>query len=383
MGKSVFLMPDTGKAMAAAQMRRLKQELGRYSLSLEGPFSDRGGEVETLARCVQAIARASESTVLAAARASLKPQNWLPEDALPLERSLLEIPFIVDGPRKRGWRKYPENAGAVASAQAVEFQGFQARPTEPTEITMLAVSVLRMLGVECHFSISHCSAFQPDGVPTTMPMIILPAGDDFGFATLLHNQVGFFSKYPPAFFEVLDNDALLSLIKLRDACRHARALMADMARHELGSDDEPALRSMHIGHMLYEGTRLWELSDAQAEAAYARKLFGLDEKSGPRSYRETKGRSAVNIITDPRRHIQMASSVMLCEELRRMMDASPSMDVTQAGFLEFTQATFRHTCCMPQFEEYVSGPMHMMNGHLHPASECVADKKGNTPDRLD
>jgi hypothetical protein len=372
MGKSVFLATNARGMISGIQIERLRAELGRFSLSLDGPFSDKGGAVAELARTIQAGYDSGD--VPSIVKASLLPQNSLPPDAPWSERSVLDVPFIVRRLPKCGWQDYPESAGAVAGAPAVEFNGGLARDVGAAELTILAVSVLRTLGVACHFSLAHCPISQCEAllgpgtyvVPATVPSIILPMGNDLGRMSLISDHTGLFSTFEPAFVEVLDNEAVLSSIRLRNAMEHAKTLMADLAKHEPLFPGEAELRCRQVGHMLHDAMSLWALSEAQKDSALAITLCRL---AGIKSYRETKGEPIIANMTDPRRHIHVASSVMLCEELGQMMDASPDTDAAQ-GVVEFMCATLRHGCCMPQFNEYISRWIPMINGHLHPVSEC-------------
>ncbi len=360
MGKSVFFGPSKEKDAQIKQMRKLRDKFGLDSLKLDGPFLDKSGAAAKIAAQVQSWTEDSpRDNVIQTAVRTLLPQNKLPGN-LPSDcRSRLEIPFIA-GTAPGGWQKrYPEIAGETASAGAVEYNGGLARPAGAVALTTLAMSVLRMLGVECYFSQCTCIPNIPEeALPAgteativlhvlplrTAPIIIVPDGPRPRQLSLIPDY-GFFSNVTNLSFEVLDSDALMALIKLHNARRHAMALMTDLMNYLPGSDEERTSRAVRIGHMVHEGVSLWKLSDAEEDLGSARKLFGPYEHQ-LNSARYDLEDDIVHAITCLERHAEVAALVMRTEDFHG-----------------------------PPFTDYMD-LARLMNEHLHEASECNADSGG-------
>ena len=359
MGKSVFLLPRANDDAVRIQMRKVREELGP-GLKLEGPFSDKAGAVTGIADRMRSIVSGTEHR-MRAAMINLMPQDCVHGN---FPHSKLDIPFIMSTGPHRGWVDYPESAGAVASIGTVEFGNGEARRVDIIELTMLMISVLRMLRIECYYALSTCSEpkLRDDGLSLagfTMPVIIIPNGPSFGLASAIPEQIKLFSVLPPDSFEVLDEDALLCLIKLQNAYKHAEALMKDIAAHEPRPEGE--LRSIRIGHMVSEGRSLWAMPDA------------IHANGDPVSARVKFEKGIVRIMTSIPQHTWIAASVMFPEEIREIMHKSAGGRLAKPA--ELLDAISRQPST-PAFMRYIK-LTRVMKEHLHAKSECMSGMTGN------
>jgi len=375
MGKSAYLFTPAKHRSVHAQLRKLRDDLGQ-GLRLEGPFSDNDGAVADIATHVRAVSLFSRISPIDATALTLRPQNRLPEGLRP---SLLKMPFILEPGQEGGWRNYPESAGGVASRSGVEYNGGWARPAGASELNILAVAVLRALDVECHLSRAVCHVPEIDeritraggiSAGVLVPAITCISGSESRMLSIVPEHMAYLGNSSLTSFEVLDSDAVLSVIKLRNTLRHAKALMLDVARHEERFDGERSLRFIRMGHMLHEGMTLWTMRDAKADLASARGIFGPGKLEGVMSFREMIGRDVVRTLTNPVAHARSAASLMLPKELLRRLG-----DYAQNGSRILTVSEFLDMIskepAMAMFGEYVlSTPI--INEHMHAASTCVA-----------
>src|SRR5208283_354620 len=279
MGKSAYLFTRSSAESMRAQLRNMKDYIGR-GLRLDGPFADKDGAVEEIADSVRTLSNMlgwidiRDLTML-----TLLPQERLPKGCPP---SMLEVPFMI-GNAESGWRRFSESAGEVASRAAVETDKGLFRPAEITELTMLTISVLRKLGRECHFSMYNFKNEKRPGKDSDngtayagviVPSIVTEDGRVPTVSLLMPEGMNIFSDSMIAAAEVLDGDALLAHIKLNNAYYHAQALMRDIAKRNPESETRRALSAMHrsidIGHMLFDSLSLWTLSQAQADLKNAK-----------------------------------------------------------------------------------------------------------------
>ena len=162
---------------------------------------------------------------------------------------MLDVPFILPG----GIWLCPESAGETASADIVEYGSAEAREASVAALTMLAVSVLRRLGVESYFALYNYGGRPVDEelsnrhilfVSQTVPVIIAQAGPRTRIGSVLPGGLKSFLGIPPEAFEVLDEAALLSLIKIQNTYDDVEALMADIAGSTPESEVERTVISM-------------------------------------------------------------------------------------------------------------------------------------------
>ena len=370
MGKSFFIVPTASEGAISAQVGRMRRDI---CLKPDGPFSERGEAVDRIADQVRERAKRSGDSEVETAIISLAPQNRICDDS---QRSTLDVPFILGTAPHGGWQDFPESAEAVASIRAVKFNGGGARSTGAPELTMLALSVLRRLGVECYFTLCTCSA-QPHSTTTDtgagfegqiVPIITAPTDSGIELSSIA-SPSEFFSVYPVVALEVLDDDAFLSYIKLQNAFWHARTLMSDMADPGL-TEAIRALRCIQIGHTLHEGMTLWTLFDAQSDLSIARNAFGERRIRGMDSFRRIVGQGIVQTMTGLKEHTMAAASAMLPEKIMQKVVAEE-----EASDIMRLLDTLVHPSVQP-FREYVRS-IPMMSAHTHPVSGCGSRKTKN------
>ena len=376
MGKSTYLITPAGPKSTNAQLRMLRDFLG-HGLGLEGPFADKDGAVAEIADRVRLASGCIGLDPLNTTRIMLAPQNKLAKGDYP---SLLSVPFILSPGPERGWGEYPESAGEVASIKPVEYEGGMARPARTTELSLLAVSVLRTLRVEGYLSMAACTVPQieeriskPGTISTgvIVPAIIWPSGRETRMFSVVPDHKGILAASTTTTLEVLDDDAILSIVKVKNAWRHAQSLMKDIANHENEFEGERALRSIQIGHMIHDGMSLWGMMDAQADLVRAKGIFGPDNLDLDMSFRERVVQSLVRTMTNPEQHAMAAGIVMLPEEIKlKIRELEGSSNIF--GFLN---SIAEHPAALLLGEYFRS--TFTMNEHIHPVSECKAGKRAN------
>ena len=291
MGRSVYVLPRARDKPISDQLRRLRDEFGHCSLKLDGPFADSYDSVAKIVEHVQRRMRSEGMDEVSATVLTLLPQNLVPGDSLLSGSSMLDVPFILD--MQPGMvRGYPESAGEAALVPSIGFQGGLAREIDPSSITILAVSMLRRLGRECYFSIYNCESSATDethDIDMNVPAILLPEDRGMNMASVVPMPIVSKTSYPP-FLEVVDEDALLSVIKLNNAYQHAHALMADMAGHGIKSYGERTSRSVRIGHEAPRGNI--SLDRLRSEGGHRRRRG--DVRAGQQALQHQGKRRAVH-----------------------------------------------------------------------------------------
>ena len=382
MGKSVFLLPPWKKVAQRQAPDALLELLGPDRLKLEGPLSCGGKAFEGIVVNALATAKsASRDDRIDAALIAVMPQDKLPEGH---PRSTLEVPFISAIPPNHAWEEcYPETAEGTANAVTADFEGRPARSVGWVQLTALAVSLLRTLDVECYFSLCTCVPCpsmiipgQGTGVPPnpiTVPVILVPGTSPLGMASVIPDDKRFFKSCPPILFEVLDAKAILSTIKLNNAFKHDKALMVSVAKSQAGSYYDCMRKAVPTSHMLYEGMSLWTLSDAQADAARARELFGLEGLNGLTSMREAAEKEIVRPMTDPALHALEAASTMLCDELKPRLPDASRINGLAFNIIDFLGVDAQLHSCFARLSEYLE-VMDAMSNHMHLGSDCITVK---------
>ncbi len=374
MGRSVYVLPRARDKPISDQLRRLRDEFGHCSLKLDGPFADSYDSVAKIVEHVQRRMRSEGMDEVSATVLTLLPQNLVPGDSLLSGSSMLDVPFILD--MQPGMvRGYPESAGEAALVPSIGFQGGLAREIDPSSITILAVSMLRRLGRECYFSIYNCESSATDethDIDMNVPAILLPEDRGMNMASVVPMPIVSKTSYPP-FLEVVDEDALLSVIKLNNAYQHAHALMADMAGHGIKSYGERTSRSVRIGHELHAGISAWTVSEAKEDIEDAAGMFGPGNRLS--SIRESVEQCIVRIMTTAPLHAMAAASAMLPKEIVGEIEMFVGSQSKKVDFFQFLDSLSDHPS-IAQFKEYFRSTF-TMNEHIHPVAECRSIRGDN------
>jgi hypothetical protein len=365
MARSLFLVCSDRKKVNRLQFRRLGNRLGEQSLGLSGPCADRIGAVEVIADDVRKrLKSGTDMDPVESAVSALTPWN------LPSKRdSWLKVPFIIG----KGCQAL--DAGSVASSEPVEFEGGSTRVTDLEELTLLALGVLRRLGVESHYSYMHFGSDDPvvklakqlmqEGVPIISPCILVP-GKDPRLVTLVPPYGMQFSQATPnSALEVLDDDALLSLLKIKCARTSSMELMEDVAEREAEFPDEGGFRARAIGHLLYSGMSMWRPEDAARSVTEAAELLSLD-KGRLQSIRQVYEMTHVNNIMSPALHGYEAAGVIICEEI---LDEVSNMLMSGTIDLKQLYRDLPSHSCLERYMMYMDLAA-AINSHIHPMSEC-------------
>jgi len=377
------LLPPRDPAFNRTQVRKLRDELGSGGLKLEGPFSDRDGAVAEIADRVRCRARRlAGSDEIKSTIFTLMHQDVLPPGFPEICRSQLEFPF-VSGLFVRGSHEQQETAGAIANKARVTLNGKEARRVTAEELTMLGVSVLRSLGIESyylaiHFDASHLNAalspLNADVRASAVPSIGILIGKRLEIASLSPIDAATLGVLPISSLEALDNDAVLSILKMSNAWTFSRSLMRDIREEELQVEEEGCLRSMEIGHTLFDGVSLWALEDALSGAEAYRQMFGRPEESPFRSIREEAEERYARALARSQRHAEAAARILLCGALQGEIGSFHEKD----GFEEILESLpFEQHTCVSSLAEYFS-LVDTMEEHVHRPTECgERDGKGS------
>jgi hypothetical protein len=380
MVKSLFLFPSTNPAFNRAQIRKLRDEFGPKALLCEGPFSDWRGGVKKLIRHVKS--HSCSQSRLAGVLGTLSPQN-LPE-CLRMTDSRLKVPFVfgemapdISNPR--------DCAGVIACSDPIEDGKKKARVADFEELTMLGVALLRSFGIESYFSMITLIRNQMD-VPNTYPhadivlanrpCIMLPDDDQLNLAMFMPPFYTPCSEDTPIqYIEVLDSQALEAILKMKLAKSYAEALMDCISSRSPEFEGEGMLRSMQIGHMLYEGADQWTLPEAQESILLASEMFGPRKTSSITSMRELAEDEFVHKIECPSCHLTKAANIMLCDKAKTSIIES----ILQASSLDEVFGLiepFQDHDCIAKFVIYISFAVNI-NFHTHNPSECTDGKGEN------
>ncbi|MBD3210397.1 hypothetical protein GF318_03375 [Candidatus Micrarchaeota archaeon] len=362
MGKSVFLKPVERKRAVAAQFRKLRDELEGQSLMLDGACSDRRGRINEITGSVKDRMKIiKNSHPVQATLATMMPSN-LPSS----EHSWLDIPFAV------GSSCNALDAGGVACTERKAGELGPVRAADLQELTLLSMAVMRNLGVEAHYGFMHLDHESPsvrfamsligDSSPLSSPCIILPESGPV-IATLVPPYViSPVSQWRSSAIEVLDDRALLSLLKIKAALGGAVELMEDMGSRPPAFEDEGRLRAISIGHLLYEGITDWTLEEAGHGCKSAQAVFNTSFQS----IRAIFEKEYVHGLTCPLCHSRMAGGAIFCDELKgELGNALNHLEVD----LQQLSDTISDHACMLIYQQYM-GLAAVMQEHIHPAGNC-------------
>ncbi|MBD3210395.1 hypothetical protein GF318_03365 [Candidatus Micrarchaeota archaeon] len=375
MGRSLFIVNSRNTDAVRAQFRRFSKDFKGTGLSVEGPFSDRRLSVESIAEHVRKrmhfckINRPAETVV-----STVAPQNMRTSF-----RSWLEVPFILD---ELGLEPFPVGcAGDIPLIEPVDYKSAAAIPASLQDLNLLAVSVMRRLGVPTHYAYLHydegicpatlrqqVSSFS--GVPFEIPLpCFVVQGDGTGIHSLQHP---FKLKYPNSIsgnaVEILDDDAVSAILRLRQARRLRTSLLYDaMFRDYAVVALTGHLKAMEMGHLIYEGAMLWKRHDVMKTIDTMFSLAGDQPRFT--SIREIAEDRYVFDITSVDKHALDAANCLLSEGSReKLFDflyKKPGM-----GVAEGAEKVLSGEPDYPSFA-YYTAMIDMILFHIHPESECI------------
>jgi hypothetical protein len=371
MGRSVFIV---NSQQPAPVERRLHDSLGGYGLKLEGPCSDMRGAIKKITEKVRSrVKSGAYGNPIEATVAELSPQNFPGS-----RKSSLEVPFVLGCVAVDGIQG--ETAGAAACTDPIEFEGRMVRQVDRDELTLVGLAVLRNLGIESFYSYipadptimkvklaRHLESKKAIEVLAN-PAILLP--DRGQLVTFLPPEASPYSlSEPPHVLEVLNDNAVLSLSRLKLAAAHAEALMEAVSEKQAEYGNGWQLKAMMVGHLLYLGINAWPLEEARASVEVTRMMFPLDN-GDLESIREIVDDRYVYPLTCQSDHMIMAASRMLCEDARELFfenlekfDGTGPEDIMQLfGNIGHYESTIRMVVYMRLAV--------MMLEHMHPIVLC-------------
>ncbi|MBU0532137.1 hypothetical protein KKB44_01455 [Candidatus Micrarchaeota archaeon] len=367
MGRSVFILRSPKEGQNKAQFRKLQDELGAYSLKLEGPCSDKNGAVAELIEGVRERMRCIAHPV-GATLATLTPRNMPSSEA-----SWLREPFLIvqDGIDEL-------TAGSIACSNSIDYQGDSVKPVNVEQLTLVGLSVLRRLGIDSFYSYVHIDSNHPVvlavkqlsgfNVHTSTPCIFLPGENPYlvSFFPLRIMPYPSLSRGFP--LEVLDDDAVFSLLKIKQAHRAARSLIGDVKANSVELQNEGELRAMVIGHLLFEGASSWTMVEAKYGIKILDALFGSDHKD-LRSVREKVDETQVHDLVCPISHSTMAAREILCATLKQqLLDTFSQAEITLDNLKKLAERLPNHACIGKLFT-YLHFA-NIMQEHIHPKQAC-------------
>ncbi|MFH0885277.1 MAG: hypothetical protein V1861_06210, partial [Candidatus Micrarchaeota archaeon] len=354
-------------------------------LLLDGPFRDQSEAVAQLSGdVISRMKWGTYSSIVGAAIATLAPQN-LPSS----ECSWLKVPFIVTS---NSLTVCCDCAGSVANVEASLDGARPVRAVDMEGLTLVGVAVLRRLGLPAFFSFMHFDKEYP-GLQALRRISALvgsiPVGEPVPSIVVLNPEPEILSLLPPyviplpthnavAGFEILDDSAVLSLMRLKMAYEHSVELMRDIAAREPESEDEGALRAVGIGHTLHEGISLWSEQDARRDLALAAAL--LNPKDGRPNMESIRllaeGRYIHNLLCPVHQSI-IASEMMLSDKAKRLFsEIVKHVSHDNPDGLTAIPVSIRDIECVPKLMAYLA-LSELIREHVHTKGDCEVTRNMN------
>lgn len=384
MGRSVFILKSKRKAVMKAQFRKLRDEFSGTGLATEGPFGDKGNAVGNLVDDIKKRVKFGTSESAAkAAMLTLGPQN-LPT----IEESWLKVPFYFG----RGLHHEIDSAGAVAVCDTVDSQKGKARVVSPEDLTLLAVSVLRRMGVRSHYAYMHIDGDSTVGMLSNMlqslgmasalptPCIVINEEKPQLVTPFFPFVMEYPSRIPVGSLEVLDDNAVQALVYIKLADSMKRLLMHDIASESpYATPEMRSIKAIHIGHSLFEGTNLWTDTDVDESVKLSNALFGKDMEL--ESARDKMAMTLMHDIICRHCHTMEAINRFLCdgarEEISDLLEQAAAGDMHGAvdAVNQAISSVSDHECYQT-FNSYMALALKMIT-HIHASSGCDETKKNS------
>lgn len=347
----MFLVSSKKPLLQRAQFKRLRDYAGDSALLLNGPFSD---NLEMIAGLTDKVKERMcvHGHPAGAALATLSPQN-----IKTAEKSWLPVPFIID---EMADNLSNDSAGFIACTSKTTFNGSSVIPVGLDELTLLSAAVLRRLNVPCLYSYAHTEKF-------CMPSILIPDKNP--------QIISFFPPFVREFsgtdevryLEVLDDSAILSIMRLKAAGRQALILLKEFYENADFFQNEVTLRAIGIAHVLYQGDFDWTLKEAHKSVETAREMFGQPSKELT-SIRIVAESTISHWIKCPNCHILKAADLMLCENAKKTVETFirklPLADISDIR--KMLNSLDSHDC-VQKLQKYMHVPATIAE-HRH--SEC-------------
>ncbi len=339
MGNSVFLLPSANAAFNRAQIRKLRETMGN-GLLLDGPFADKNSAVADLAMHVKSRATFGIQDTILDTLVTLEPVN-LPRN---IQSSWLKIPFFLQNePDEFGFR---DCAGEIVRSSPIQERDGLIRKVSIDEIILVAVSTLRLLGEECYFAMFELENSRK------MPGIVIPKNDCLNVALLSPAHFQDLSQTPLSYVEVLDPDALGSLLRIRSTFCIPDLIMNSLADGKKLFAEELETYAISAGHRMHEGKNMWTFDDVDRALESAISMFGPKVTWSMQSLRSVLQAQFVN---------PMVPGMEMLDELQEGMESVfEQMDPEMRAPME--------TLC-----NFII----LMNSHVHPAQGCDEGKGGN------
>lgn len=324
MAKSYFIQNTQRANVNRAQLRRLSGQLEGKPFGLTGPFSDKSGAIEGLASEISSrYGKGGNQKTVDSVVAALTPVNF------PLSsKSRIPAPFYFCPAAYTGSE---QGAGAVAAISAENVKYGLVRKVDMEGLTLVGVAVLRKLGVPAFFSYSHVDPNHESirALRSLSEIVGLQAPSDAMPSILAFTpEPRFLSLLPPAQtglpasvlisgFEIIDEDALRSILLIKAAYKQCLKLMREMGHGESADHLAGFQTATAIGHILHQGLSLWDEEEAYRCVAEAQTF--LNPKSG------SIGMASIRTIVEsryadslmlPDRHNMLATMMMVDPELR-------------------------------------------------------------------
>jgi hypothetical protein len=378
MARSLFIQNSERPAVLRAQFRKLKDDLRDSGTMLDGPFQDQSGAIAKLSDDVGSRMKfGAHNSIVGAAIATLSPQN-LPGG----ERSWLKVPFIVTPYSPPG---ICESAGRVANVEPGMAGSTPVRAVDMEGLTLVGVAVLRKLGFPAHFSYMHFDMENPKlKALRSMPWLVgsIPVGEPVPTILAMSPEPEFLTFLPPyaiplpthnavAGFEVLDDAAVLSLMRMKLAYEQSISLMREIAAQALEPEGDGTRKAMGIGHLLHDAASIWTLPDASHDLASATSFINPKscslEMESVRMWAES--RYAHNLQCRAH-HSLLASEVMLSDEAKRMI-SDVLRQAVHDGSNDSVEipVSLRDLECVPKLLAYLE-LSETLRGHLHARKDC-------------
>ncbi|VVC03186.1 Uncharacterised protein [Candidatus Bilamarchaeum dharawalense] len=312
MSKSVFIVNMPTDRAIHAQVRKFRNDMGNTGLGLEGPFSDSKHSLAPILEAVLAKMTSSGMDPVSATALTLLPVN-----TLQIERPLLDTPFVFS------FKSLPSfSSGDVASKEPISTPYGNARAIDLEDLVLLTVGVLRRLGLPSFVGYMHYDGNSPHikgtrallsvvggEVVQALPVVFIPEPEPQILGYPFPRPIPIRVTSAVTGYEILSDDALLSLATLRSVSLQTERLMAAVRTNPTAL---PNIDPTTLGHMLYRGAGLWLPRDGETAIKMAGELTGRDV-SGITSVRTILETDVVHDTGCQPCHTVKAMEKMLCD----------------------------------------------------------------------